>query len=135
MSLYKNPALPKVAQSSQSREKNTMEFWIVLGVLVLLAKSARLRDVPEDYHPTTPHGGDLKIFFIAVVLLFFDNQIVPLFFCHVCPQISFSCKLLCQVVVQSSAPRSSNRCVALMGRLTATDAIFKWYQQNICCPN
>ena len=45
-----------------------MEFWIVLGVLVLLAKSARLRDVPEDYHPTTPHGGDLKIFFIAVVL-------------------------------------------------------------------
>ena len=56
-----------------------MEFWFVLGLLVLLAKSARLRDVPEDYHHTTPHGGDLKIFFIAVVLLFFVNQIVPLF--------------------------------------------------------
>ena len=132
MSRYKSPALPKVAQLSQSREKNTMEFWFVLRLLVLLAKSARQRDVPEDYHPTTQHGGNFNIFFTAVALLFFANHIVPLFFCDVCPQVSFPRKLLCQVVVQSSAPRSSNRCVALMGRLTATDAIFKWYQQNIC---
>ena len=66
-----------------------MEFWIVLGLLVLLAKSARLRDVPEDYHPTTPHGGDLKIFFIAVVLLFFVNQIVPLFSAMFAPKSVF----------------------------------------------
>jgi len=45
-----------MGQSSRSREKNTMEFWFVLGLLVLLAKPARLRDVPEDYHPTTQHG-------------------------------------------------------------------------------
>ena len=56
-----------------------MEFWFVFGLLVLLVKAARLRDAPEDYHPTTQHGGNFKITFIAVALLFFVNQIVPLF--------------------------------------------------------
>ena len=54
-----------------------MEFWFVLGLLMLLAKPARLRDAAEDYHPTTQHGGNFKIIFIAVALLFFVNQTVP----------------------------------------------------------
>ena len=89
MSWYKSPALPKVAQSSRSREKNTMEFWFVLGFLVLLAKPARLRDAAEDYHPTTQHGGNFKIIFIAVALLFFVNQIVPLFSAMFAPKSVF----------------------------------------------
>ena len=89
MSWYKNPALPKVAQSSRSREKITMKFWFVLGLLVLLAKPARLRDAPKDYHPTTQHGGNFKKNFSAVALLFFVNQIVPLFSAMFAPKSVF----------------------------------------------
>ena len=69
-----------------------MEVWFVLGLLVLLAKPARLRDAAEDYHPTTQHGangGNFKIIFIAVALLFFVNQIVPLFSAMFAPKSVF----------------------------------------------